>query len=92
MFNSNDGGNDLQFLSEWVLEVLSIYLQLVNLELNEKQIQELHSHLRTQEENFLKRAIGQNEILLKKLEYSIEQNDILIKQNEELLNILKNKV
>lgn len=58
-----------------LLDIISIVLQLQNLELNEKQINYLDEHLRNQDTKYLKKII--------------EQNEYLKSQNEEIISLLK---
>ena len=63
---NNDDNNQLGNF----LDVISIVLQLENLELNEKQIRYLDEHLQKQDTKFLQKIYEQNEEtirLLKKL-------------------------
>lgn len=73
------------------LDALGVMLALVNIDLNDKQIEQLNEHLQQQDEAYLKKAINQNQNLIDRLEYSIKQNDILIGKIEELIDVLKNK-
>ena len=73
------------------LNALGVMLALVNIDLNDKQIDQLNAHLKNQDENFLGKSVEQNKTLLERLEYSITQNDILIEKIEELIQILRNK-
>lgn len=50
------------------LDVISIVLQLENLELNEKQIKYLDEHLQKQDTQFLKKIYEQNERIISLLE------------------------
>lgn len=47
-----------------LLDIISIYLALKNLELNEQQVNDLNEHLRKQDNNYLQKAIEQNERIL----------------------------
>lgn len=60
-----------------IISILSFIIGLENLELNQKQIDGLMSEMRD----------NQNHLLCD----IIKQNDIIIKQNEELLKLLKEK-
>lgn len=50
------------------LDVISVVLQLENLELNEKQIKYLDEHLKKQDTQFLKKIYEQNEKIISLLE------------------------
>ena len=60
----NDDNNNLGNF----LDVISIVLQLENLELNEKQIKYLDEHLNKQDTEFLKKIYEQNERIISLLE------------------------
>ena len=60
----NDDNNNLGNF----LDVISIVLQLENLELNEKQIKYLDEHLNKQDTQFLKKIYEQNERIISLLE------------------------
>lgn len=60
-----------------IISILSFIIGLENLELNQKQIDGIMSEMRD----------NQNHLLCD----IIKQNDIIIKQNEELLKLLKEK-
>ncbi len=60
-----------------IISILSFIIGLENLELNQKQIGGIMSEMRD----------NQNHLLCD----IIKQNDIIIKQNEELLKLLKEK-
>ena len=60
----NDDNNQLGNF----LDVISIVLQLENLELNEKQIKYLDEHLNKQDTQFLKKIYEQNERIISLLE------------------------
>lgn len=69
MENNNDG-----IISD-LLDIISIYLALKNLELNEKQVNDLNEHLQKQDNNYLQRAI--------------EQNNLILSKQEEIIRLLK---
>ena len=52
---------------DWI-SVLSFMIGLMNLELNEKQVDNLEKHLSEQDERILKTIIDQNNKILEKLE------------------------
>lgn len=60
-----------------LLDIISIYLALKNLELNEQQVNDLNEHLRKQDNNYLQKAI--------------EQNEIIIHNQEEILRLLRER-
>ena len=60
----NDDNNNLGNF----LDVISIVLQLENLELNEEQIKYLDEHLNKQDTQFLKKIYEQNERIISLLE------------------------
>ena len=62
--NSDDGNGVIGDL----LDIISIYLALKNLELNEQQVNDLNEHLKKQDNNYLQRAIEQNQQILDKLD------------------------
>ena len=55
------------------LDVISIVLQLENLELNEKQIKYLDEHLQKQDTQFLKKIYEQNERIIFLLEKLLQE-------------------
>lgn len=69
---NNNGGNNLGNF----LDALGVLLALVNIDLNDKQIDQLNSHLQKQDEAYLKKII--------------EQNELLLQQNQTIINLLKN--
>ena len=56
------------YLSSDILDIISIWLQVQNLELNEKQIQLLDDHLNKQDNNYLKKIYEQNNKIISLLE------------------------
>ena len=54
------------------LDVISIILQLENLELNEKQIRYLDEHLQKQDTKFLQKIYEQNEEIIRLLKKLLE--------------------
>ena len=52
---------------DWI-SVLSFIIGLMNLDLNEKQVDNLEKHLSEQDERLLKTIIDQNKQILEKLE------------------------
>lgn len=56
------------------LDVISIVLQLENLELNEKQIKYLDEHLNKQDTRFLQKIYEQNEKIITLLETILEKD------------------
>lgn len=61
-----------------IITILSFYIAIKNLEENEQQSKILESKLDIQDNEYLKNIV-------KLLDHSIKQNEIIIKQNEELL-------
>lgn len=61
-----------------ILSIVSLYLAIKNLEENEQQSKILESKLDIQDNEYLKNIV-------KLLDHSIKQNEIIIKQNEKLL-------
>lgn len=61
-----------------IITILSFYIAIQNLKENEEQRNILQTRLDDQDNVYLKKAI-------ELLEKSIEQNNLIIKQNEELL-------
>ena len=55
------------------LDIISVVLQLENLELNEKQIKYLDEHLQKQDAQFLKKIYEQNEVIISLLESLLER-------------------
>ena len=51
-----------------ILDIISIVLQLENLELNEKQIKFLDEHLQRQDSKFLQKIYEQNQRIISLLE------------------------
>ncbi len=47
-----------------LLDILSIYLQIKNLELNEQQVNNLNAHLQAQDNDYLQTIIKQNKEIL----------------------------
>ena len=60
--------NDKNELSEYLLEIFSIWLQVKNLDLNEQQIAYLDEHLNKQDNNYLQKIYEQNERIISLLE------------------------
>ena len=56
------------YLSSDILDIISIWLRVQNLELNEKQIQFLDEHLNKQDNNYLKKIYEQNNKIISLLE------------------------
>lgn len=56
------------YLSSDILDIFSIWLQVQNLELNERQIQYLDDHLNKQDNNYLQKIYEQNERIISLLE------------------------
>lgn len=65
--------NKLDFID--IISVISFYIAIRNLEENEQQSDLLKNKLDEQDDVYLKK--------------SIEQNELIIKQNEEIINLLK---
>lgn len=65
--------NNLDFID--LINILSFYIAIKNLEENEEQSDLLKNKLDEQDNIYLKK--------------SIEQNELIIKQNEEIINLLK---
>lgn len=61
-----------------IITILSFYIAIKNLEENEQQSKILESKLDIQDNEYLKNIV-------KLLDHSIKQNEIIIKQSEELL-------
>ena len=66
---NNDDNNQLGNF----LDVISVVLQLENLELNERQIKYLDEHLQKQDTQFLKKIYEQNEVIISLLESLLER-------------------
>lgn len=73
--NRNWEEGNLSFLD--VLTILSFIIGIENLSLNQKQVSSLEQHLSKQDTDLLAKIISQNELI--------------IKQNELLINLLKEK-
>lgn len=73
--NRNWEEGNLSFLD--VLTILSFIIGIENLSLNQKQVSSLEQHLSKQDADLLAKIISQNELI--------------IKQNELLINLLKEK-
>lgn len=58
-------GENWTFLD--IVNVLSLIIGLQNLELNEKQVENLDNHLKQQDENLLAHIIQQNEEIIRLL-------------------------
>ena len=71
------GNNDNNDILSDILDLISIWLNLKNLELNEQQINDLNNHLKMQDESLLGKII--------------EQNEELIRLNKRILRILKDR-
>lgn len=67
--------NNLEFLD--IITIISFIIGYENYQLNMQQSNQLENHLREQDNNHLTKIIQQNEELLR--------------QNQELLELLKNK-
>lgn len=77
MYNNSNGGNNgsgIELLSLF-LEFYQIYLAYENIDLNNEQIKMLMSEMRENQD--------------KRLAEIKEQNNILIRQNEEIIKLLK---
>ena len=66
---------DLEFLD--IISILSFIIGLQNLELNERQVNNLMSEMRDHQNTMLEKAI--------------KQNEIIIQQNEDIIKLLKEK-
>lgn len=78
--NRNSNNSSLDFIN-FFAELYSVYLGEANLQLNTKQVNALDAHLQKQDNEYLSK-------MLDRLEFSIEQNKILIQQNQELIKLL----
>ena len=77
MNNTRDNNEDNGILTNDFLQILSLYLQVKNLQLNEQQVKDLNEHLQTQDNKYLQTIIKQNEELKK--------------QNEKIISLLRGK-
>lgn len=77
MDNNKGNQENNEIVSSLILELLSILLQLKNLQLNEQQVKELNDHLQSQDTDYLQTIIKQNEIIQK--------------QNEEIIKLLRGR-
>lgn len=73
--NNGNNSNNANDLFENIVGVLSLMLQIKNLELNQEQVDSLNAHLLKQDNEYLSK--------------SIEQNAIIIEQNKEIIALLK---
>ena len=65
-------GEGLSFLD--IISVLSFIIGLLNLELNQKQVDNLEMHLKEQDDNHLAKIIAQNEEIIKLLKEQANEN------------------
>lgn len=65
-------GEELSFLD--IISVLSFIIGLLNLELNQKQVDNLEMHLKEQDDNHLAKIIAQNEEIIKLLKEQANEN------------------
>ena len=77
MDNARDNNENNGILTNDFLQLLSLYLQIKNLQLNEQQVNDLNEHLQTQDNEYLKTIIKQNEELKK--------------QNERIISLLRSR-
>ncbi len=77
MNNTRDNEENNGILTNDFLQLLSLYLQIKNLQLNEQQVNDLNKHLETQDNDYLQTIIKQNEELRK--------------QNEEIISLLRGR-
>lgn len=71
-------GLDVLAIIGILLAIWSLQVAYKNMSENNQQTKMLREHLNYQDENYLKKSVEQNEIIIK-------QNELIIKQNEELL-------
>lgn len=55
------------------LNALGVILGFINIELNDKQIEQLNGHLEQQDNAFLKKIVDQNEVIIEKLDFLIDK-------------------
>ena len=79
MDNTRDNNENNGILTNDFLQLLSLYLQVKNLQLNEQQVNDLNEHLEAQDNDYLQKIIKQNEELKR------QNNEII-----ELLREIKN--
>lgn len=77
MDNARDNNENNGILTNDFLQLLSLYLQIKNLQLNEQQVNDLNKHLETQDNDYLKTIINQNEEIKE--------------QNEKIISLLRGK-
>ena len=77
MNDTRDNNENNGILTNDFLQLLSLYLQIKNLQLNEQQVNDLNKHLETQDNDYLQTIIKQNEELKK--------------QNEKIILLLRDK-
>lgn len=77
MYNNGNNGNGIDLLS-LLLEFYQIYLAYENIDLNNEQIKMLMSEMRENQD--------------KRLAEIKEQNNILIRQQEEIIQLLKKEL
>lgn len=66
---------EIDFLD--TISILSFVIGLMNLDLNQKQVDNLEQHLSMQDEKLLKKSIEQNEQIIK-------QNNLILEKLEKL--------
>ena len=71
-------GLDVLAIIGIILAIWGLQVAYKNMSENNQQTEMLREHLNYQDENYLKKSVEQNEIIIK-------QNELIIKQNEELL-------
>ena len=81
MYNGNNNGIDF---AGFIADLYSVYLGQANLRLNTEQVNALDAHLQKQDNEYLAK-------MLNRLEYAIQQNEILIKQNNQLIELLNKR-
>lgn len=87
MYNNGNGSDRLGNF----LDALGVILALVNIDLNDKQIDALNSHLEKQDNQYLKTLIDKVEHSILQNERLIKLDNILIEQNRQIIELLKTK-
>ena len=64
MNDTRDNNENNRILTSDFIQLLSLYLQIKNLQLNEQQVNDLNAHLQSQDNDYLKTIIKQNDEII----------------------------
>lgn len=82
---------DIIAIISFFIGLLSYDIGLKNLSLNQQQVDGLMREMTDKQDKLLVKAIEQNSLIIDMLSETKEQNEILIKQNEVLIDLLTKK-